>query len=102
MAHININVNAKIHAEIAGGDKEGLEYTPIILDPLTHSYSTMGQLTHYEFTIKNVYGLVKPEILTNGKNSRFIAGGTGECEVELYIEDSMKNSDTDIITIKIT
>jgi hypothetical protein len=102
MAHLEINVNAKIHAEIAEGDQEGLAYTPILLDPITKSYSTMAPLTYYNLTIENVYGLENPKILNNGKNSRFTAGGKGECEIKLYIEDELGNSDTDTITIKIT
>jgi hypothetical protein len=101
MAHININISSKIHAEIDGGDKQGMAYTPILLDPITKSYSTMAPLTYYVLTIENVYGLENPRLLNNGKNSRFTAGGKGECEIKLYIEDELGNSDTDIITIKI-
>lgn len=101
MAELNISINAKIHAEIDGGDKTGMSYVPIILDPITKSYSTIAPLVYYNLSIKNVYGLINPVILTNGKNSRFTAGGTGECEVELYIRDKKGNFDTDTITIQI-
>lgn len=99
MATTTINVTAQIHAEIAGGDKTGIAHSAVILDPLTKSYSSVGDLVTYRFTIFNNTGLKQPEILANGKNSRFIAGGTGSCSVELYIEDDQGNSDTDTITI---
>lgn len=101
MAELNINVSAKIHAEIDGGDRLGFPYTPIILDPITKSYSNIAPLVYYNLSIRNVYGLISPAILNNGKNSRFIAGGKGECEIELFIRDAQGNTDTDVILIQI-
>lgn len=99
MATVTINVNLEIHAEILGGDKTGLAYSPIILDPITNSYSGGGELITYQFHISNVVGLITPDILHNGKNSRFVAGGAGSCTVELTVIDDLGNSDTDTITI---
>lgn len=101
MGDFTVNFTPEIHAEIKGGDKQGLPYTPIIIDPISKSYSTYGKLIYYSLSLRNIYGLLNPRILTNGKNSRFTAGGKGECQVELFIRDDKGNTDTAIITVKI-
>lgn len=100
MAELNIEIEEGIHAEIVGGDKTGLPYVPIILDPISNSYSTLGILNSYQMLIQNINGLINPSLLHNGKNSRFTAGGTGTCDIRLRIEDDQGN--TDEITIIIT
>lgn len=99
MADMNINLEAGIHAEIDGGDRNTLPYTPAILDPMTKSYSTYAPLNYYNLSIRAVSGLRDAVILNNGKNSRFTAGGKGHCDVELTVEDELGNSDKHTIRI---
>jgi hypothetical protein len=101
MAELNINLSKQIQAVISGGDKSTLPYVPVILDPITESYSDYATLTYYNLTIRNIYGLENPVVLNNGKHSRFTAGGKGECEIELRIEDALGNYATDTIIITV-
>lgn len=101
MAYFTITVGAGIHAEILGGNVSGYDYIPIVIDPLSLSYSGFGQICEYDLTISNISGLTDIILLKNGKNSRFTASGPGTCDVTLEIQDEYGNSDTDLITITI-
>lgn len=101
MASLNINIEEGIKAVISGGNKTGLTYTPVILDPVSESYSTFAKLVRYDMFIKNIQGLKDPSLLHNGRNSRFTAGGTGTCDIELIVEDEAGNTASHTITITI-
>jgi hypothetical protein len=101
MAELEINLSKQIQAVISGGDRVAYANVPVILDPITKSYSDYAPLTYYNLTIRNIYGLENPVILNNGKHSRFTAGGKGECEVELRIEDALGNYAVDTVIIEI-
>lgn len=102
MAEFGITAGTGIVAVIAGGDKNGFEETPIILDPLSESYSGFAPLCFYELVVSNISGLTDIILLQNGKNSRFTASGSGTCDITLNIEDELGNTDSDTITITIT
>lgn len=102
MAELNINLSAQIHAEIISNTDFIQSDTPLILDPLTKSYSDYAKLIYYDLKIVSLVGLTNPVILQNGKNSRFTASGNGTCTIELYIEDELGNSDTDTIIITVS
>lgn len=101
MAQFTVTVTQGVHAEIVGGDKFGFDSTPIILDPLSLSYSGLGMLCFYDLVIDNISGLTEVRLLKNGKNSRFTAVGPGTCDIILTVQDEYGNSDTDTITITI-
>lgn len=103
MANIDIQIQGNdIHAEFAQGSSATiLENVPLILDPLTLSYSNLGTFCDYEMTIDNISGLSYYDILHNGKNSRFIAEGVGSCDITLTVNDNQGNFDSTIITITI-
>jgi hypothetical protein len=98
--NLNIEFNNGIHAEIKGRDTV-MANTPLILDPITKSYSENGEIIMYRLSIVGMEGITNPVLLNNGKNSRFTASGSGTCTVELYIEDEEGNYDTDSLIINI-
>jgi hypothetical protein len=100
MADFNINYDNGIHAEILSRDSV-MSNTPLILDPVTNSYSENGELITYKLSIVDVSGVTNPTLLNNGKNSRFTASGNGTCTIELFIEDSEGNYDIDTKVINI-
>ena len=99
MATLTIDLEDGIHAEIVTKNNFTSPNVPLILDPITKSYSDYAPLVYYVLEIKNIIGLIDPRILNNGKNSRFTSDGNGSCNIELYIEDEQGNKDTDIINI---
>ena len=102
MATMNINVSSTIHAEILLESEFVLSNTPLIIDPLTNSYSDYSKLKLYKLTIINTSDtIINPQLLENGKNSRFTADGYGEVTIELYIEDEEGYTDTDTITFNV-
>jgi len=103
MAQIDIQVQGSdIHAEyVQGTTATILENVPLILDPLTLSYSNLGTLCDYSMTISNVVGLTWYDILQNGKNSRFIAEGTGSCDITLQVGDDSSNTDSTILSVTV-
>lgn len=101
MAVYNIVVGNGIHAEIANGNINSFSNLPIIIDPLSLSYSGLGVLCFYDLVIDNIVGLTEVNLLKNGKNSRFSAIGPGSCDLTLTVKDDVGNEDTDTITINI-
>jgi hypothetical protein len=101
MAEFTITVYSGIHAEIKGGNVSGYNNIPIVLDPLSLSYSGFGAICEYDLVVSSIVGLTDIVLLKNGKNSRFSAIGPGNCQLTLTIQDEYGNSDTDTITITI-
>jgi len=99
MATITIDLDAKIQAEIVTRNNFTSPNVPLILDPLSKSYSDYSPLVYYNLEFSEVTGLIDPRILNNGKNSRFTSNGSGSCIINLYIEDEQGNTDTDSIKI---
>ena len=101
MATITLNIEAKIHAEIIS-TTYSLSDFPIIIDPLTNSYSDFGKLIRYNLTVNDqTENITNAEILQNGKNSRLIVSGSGTVTIGLEVEDEFGNTDTDEVTITI-
>lgn len=103
MAQIGIQVKGEdIHAEfVRGTTATALGGSPLILDPISLSYSNLGTLCTYNMSITNVVGLTYYDILHNGKNSRFIGEGSGSCNIVLTVTDDLNNIDQYTITITI-
>lgn len=101
MATMSIGLSATIHAEIAYKTDTVLPNSPLILDPISKSYSEFGELVECRLSIVDASGVTSPTILNNGRNSRFTAGGYGTCTVELFIKDDKGNYDTDRLIIKV-
>lgn len=99
MATITIDLDAKIHAEIVVRNYFTSPNVPLILDPITKSYSDYSPLVYYNLELSEVTGLIDPRILNNGKNSRFTSDGSGSCMINLYIEDEQGNKDETSIKI---
>jgi hypothetical protein len=100
MGDFNIKFEKGIHAEIVSSGI-AMSNSPLILDPVTNSYSTNGNIITYNLSIIDISGVDNPVLLNNGKNSRFTASGNGTTTVELYIEDDKGNYDTCELIIKI-
>lgn len=99
---MNITVSSTIHAEIITEETTVVQNTPVILDPLTNSYSDMGDLVEYELFIQETTGnITYSEILNNGKNSRLIVSGRGTITVRLNIEDELGNTATTSIVLNV-
>jgi len=101
MANLNINLTKLIHAEITVLDSYTFINSPLIIDPLTKSYSDYAPLVYYNLELIEVSGLENPILLENGKNSRFTAQSNGSCKIQLTIEDEQGNTDTDTITVDV-
>lgn len=93
MAKITIDLEAKIHAEIISQDLV-MPHSPLIIDPITNSYSEFAPLKSYRLSIVGMSGISNPSLLQNGKNSRFTAGGQGYVTIKLFIEDELGNTAT--------
>jgi hypothetical protein len=100
MSNINIKLKKDIYAEIIG-ESSMLSNSSMILDPITNSYSELGNLEYYSLKVAELSGVYDPVLLENGKNSRFSVSGKGKVVIELLIRDDKGNTATDIITIKV-
>lgn len=97
---MTISLEAQIHAEIIAMDFV-MPNTPLIIDPLTNSYSDYAPLKTYRLSIIAMSGVSNPSLLQNGKNSRLTVSGQGSITIKLTIEDELGNTDTDEITINV-
>ena len=103
MAELNINLSASIYAKIVIDSLVVRPNTPIILDPITDSYTDYpdANLISYSLDIIEREGITNTVLLENGKNSRFTSDGQGSCRIKLTIEDNLGNTATDEITLYI-
>lgn len=101
MATVNISLKSEIHAEILVDTEVIPSNYPLIIDPITNSYSEFGLLTYYSLSVEDVVGLTNVALLQNGKNSRLSASGAGSCKLVLTVEDELGNSATNSKIINI-
>lgn len=95
MATIDIKLSNEIHAEILTDLEAVPSNYPLIIDPVTNSFSDLATLIHYYLYVEDVVGLTNIKLLQNGKNSRFTADSVGSCKLVLVIEDELGNTATD-------
>lgn len=102
MAEFSLNINSGILAVIVGGNKTMTAGEVLKLDPITESYSTIGELCYYMLSIVNLDPpAMRANILQNGVNSRITIEDAGLAIVQLEVRDDNNNSDTTTILITV-